>query len=754
MASGTITLQNVLDTLASEIDAIASSITALNNKVAFVDNLTSTNASLALSANQGRVLKGLIDSITSDITNINQAINNITTGGGSGGSGSSINVIDNLTSTSALDALSAKQGKILKDALEAFISTTTTNLNNITTSINNISSSMPGITDNLTSTSTTDALSAKQGKVLKDLIDSIGSGSTTNINVIDNLTSDSATDALSAKQGKELKVLIDNISGSTTNINVIDNLTSDSATDALSAKQGKVLDNKIPQIVNALDSSEITKALSAKQGKVLKDNLDNLSTSVTSLQTNLSNLSQSVGSMNTSINNMQTAISSLQNAIPLTLNETVNKTTEELNTYLATLENKKGIVDITLTTAGDDTLNISVPTFDGVLRIRGITTTKSTIGTLTIDLGFTGRLEIYSLNYTLDTAGYRNGAATYLRSQDTSIKVPSTGCSIYGGILIEMTGTGTMEAVSGTPTLNLGWGTKFDTNASQTISNINITCGRLASCNILATLVNTTITKQTTAGANISDIPSVAPWLNVTVDKTTEELLTYLDTLANKRGTVTINLTTAGSDTLNIVVPAFDGVLRINGIATKSTIGILSFSVRFTGRLLLNNLKYTIAANRFDNGPGTFFDSYCCDIQVPNSGITIFGGMTMSLSGTGTIEAVDKTNNQKATIGLSKGSKLYAESGQTFININILCSHLASSNVGIDIIGSGANFINSAIVRQSTALANIQSIVDAVNANGGGGPEILYKENATDAFAQSVLTNNQDKIYFYKEQYV
>jgi prefoldin subunit 5 len=471
MASGTITLQNVLDTLASEIDAIASSITALNNKVAFVDNLTSTNASLALSANQGRVLKGLIDSITSDITNINQAINNITTGGGSGGSGSSINVIDNLTSTSALDALSAKQGKILKDALEAFISTTTTNLNNITTSINNISSSMPGITDNLTSTSTTDALSAKQGKVLKDLIDSIGSGSTTNINVIDNLTSDSATDALSAKQGKEL-------------------------------------DNKIPQIVNALDSSETTKALSAKQGKVLKDNLDNLSTSVTSLQTNLSNLSQSVGSMNTSINNMQTAISSLQNAIPLTLNETVNKTTEELNTYLATLENKKGIVDITLTTAGDDTLNISVPTFDGVLRIRGITTTKSTIGTLTINLGFTGRLEIYSLNYTLNTAGYRNGAATYLRSQDTSIKVPSTGCSIYGGILVEMTGTGTMEAVSGTPTLNLGWGTKFDTNASQTISNINITCRRLASCNILATLVNTTITKQTTAGANISDIPN------------------------------------------------------------------------------------------------------------------------------------------------------------------------------------------------------------------------------------------------------
>lgn len=42
----------------------------------------------------------------------------ITFSGGSGG-GSSINVIDNLTSTSATDALSANQGKVLKDLIDS-----------------------------------------------------------------------------------------------------------------------------------------------------------------------------------------------------------------------------------------------------------------------------------------------------------------------------------------------------------------------------------------------------------------------------------------------------------------------------------------------------------------------------------------------------------------------------------------------------------------------------------------------------------
>jgi hypothetical protein len=60
-------------------------------------------------------------------------------------------VKDNLTSTSTTDALSAKQGKVLNDSIA-----------------NKLDKS--SVKDNLTSTSTTDALSAKQGKVLNDSI--------------------------------------------------------------------------------------------------------------------------------------------------------------------------------------------------------------------------------------------------------------------------------------------------------------------------------------------------------------------------------------------------------------------------------------------------------------------------------------------------------------------------------------------------------------------------------------------------------
>ena len=65
------------------------------------------------------------------------------------------------------------------------------------------------VDDNLTSTSTTNALSANQGKVLKDTIDGLGSG----VIVVDNLTTQSTTNALSANQGYLLSQNIANKAG-------------------------------------------------------------------------------------------------------------------------------------------------------------------------------------------------------------------------------------------------------------------------------------------------------------------------------------------------------------------------------------------------------------------------------------------------------------------------------------------------------------------------------------------------------------
>ena len=76
-----------------------------------IDNLLSTSPTAALSANQGRVLKGLIDALAT-------AVDGIIAGGGGGG-GETITVEDILTSTSATNALSANMGRVLKELIDA-----------------------------------------------------------------------------------------------------------------------------------------------------------------------------------------------------------------------------------------------------------------------------------------------------------------------------------------------------------------------------------------------------------------------------------------------------------------------------------------------------------------------------------------------------------------------------------------------------------------------------------------------------------
>lgn len=81
------------------------------------------------------------------------------------------------------------------------------------------------------------------------------------INIVDNLESTSVTDALSANQGRVLKELIDDVSS----VNVVNNLTSTSTTDALSAYQGKLLNEKITTLDDEV-SAETWKALPLASG--------------------------------------------------------------------------------------------------------------------------------------------------------------------------------------------------------------------------------------------------------------------------------------------------------------------------------------------------------------------------------------------------------------------------------------------------------------------------------------------------------
>ena len=139
-----------------------------------INDLITGGTDKALSAEQGKVLKGLVDekASTTDLTtletSLTQIINNNT-----------VDVIDSLTSTEQKKALSANQGKVLKGLIDGKASTTdlTTLEKNITQIINN---NTVDVVDNLTSTEQKKALSANQGKVLKDLVDAKADKTTVN----------------------------------------------------------------------------------------------------------------------------------------------------------------------------------------------------------------------------------------------------------------------------------------------------------------------------------------------------------------------------------------------------------------------------------------------------------------------------------------------------------------------------------------------------------------------------------------------
>lgn len=111
------------------------------------------------------------------------------------------------------------------------------------------------IVDNLTSEDETKVLSAKQGKVLKNLIDAINavlSSDDTDLDTIQELVNNI----------KANKTTIDSIVTSKVNVtDIVDNLTSTETNKPLSANQGKILDEKI-----ATANTNITNAINTAKG--------------------------------------------------------------------------------------------------------------------------------------------------------------------------------------------------------------------------------------------------------------------------------------------------------------------------------------------------------------------------------------------------------------------------------------------------------------------------------------------------------
>ena len=118
-------------------------------------------------------------------------------------------------------------------------------------------------------------------------IDGSGGGGGTSIEVIDSLISTSTTNALSANQGRVLNGKITTIeSDYLTSTNIKDNLTTDSATDALSAKQGKALNTRVA----ALEGDNLDSRLDTLEGQNLDTRLDTIEAKNLVESTNISKI--------------------------------------------------------------------------------------------------------------------------------------------------------------------------------------------------------------------------------------------------------------------------------------------------------------------------------------------------------------------------------------------------------------------------------------------------------------------------------
>ncbi len=153
-------------------------------------------------------------------------------GAAPGVGGGSVAVIDHLLSTSSTSALSARQGLVLK------------------TLIDNINITGPSIIDDLLSTSTTDGLSANQGRILKQMVDNINTILTSSDTSLDELQE--IVNFISINRDTLDNLSIASIAGLQTALDdrvlkteIIDNLTSNLPGQPLSAAQGVAIQNQL-----------------------------------------------------------------------------------------------------------------------------------------------------------------------------------------------------------------------------------------------------------------------------------------------------------------------------------------------------------------------------------------------------------------------------------------------------------------------------------------------------------------------------
>ena len=175
-----------------------------------------------------------------------------------------------------------------------------TKITKVKTALENVFVKKTDIKDNLTSTDTDKPLSAKQGKVLSELISGSNGGDTINDFYLDNTTEEIVLDysagsgnSNNGNSGSSVDI-VTSWSSTTSNDKVpsekltkdsLDNKISKSQTIGLVKNDGTIdtstyltSHQTLPTIVDNLTTNDATQVLSAKQGKILNDKIGDIIT--------------------------------------------------------------------------------------------------------------------------------------------------------------------------------------------------------------------------------------------------------------------------------------------------------------------------------------------------------------------------------------------------------------------------------------------------------------------------------------------
>jgi methyl-accepting chemotaxis protein len=368
---------------------IADNTTAINERVKIVDvvdDLTTGGTMLPLSAEQGKVLKNLLD------TTVN------------------ILVEDDLTSTSTTNALSANQGRELKGITDTNSTDIDTNTSGIATNVTDIATNTSAIATNVTDIATNATNIATNTSAIATNVTDIGNNATniaTNTSGIATNVTDIATNATN---------IATNTSGIATNVTDIGNNATNIATNT-----SAIATNVTDIATNATNIATNTSAIATNVTDIgnnatnIATNTSGIATNVTDIGNNATNIATNTSAIATNVTDIATNVTDIATNTSGIATNVTDIATNATNIATNTSGIATNVTDIATnaTNIATNTSAIATNVTDIATNTTNIATNTSAIATNVTDIG-TNASTITAINTLVDGKIYLgdvNGAA-------------------------------------------------------------------------------------------------------------------------------------------------------------------------------------------------------------------------------------------------------------------------------------------------------------------------------------------------------